>query len=314
MALRIVFMGTAELACASLRALSEWPGCEVVAVVTQPDKPRGRDLQVLPSAVKALAQQFAQPVLQPLKAREEAFLIQLRETKPDLIVVVAYGQILPAALLGVPRYGAINVHTSLLPRHRGAAPIQWAILSGDKETGVTIMQMDPGLDTGPILTQARTPISPSDNSQTLHDRLAEVGAELLVSTIPGFVDGSIVPIPQPAEGATYARKISKEDGLLNWAEPAEMLWHKIRAFTPWPGAHTFRNEEGKRRLVKIWEAIPVEGEAAPGDVMRASSDGFVVGCGRGVLEIRVLQREGGRRLSARDFLMGTSISAGERLG
>ena len=191
--LRIVFMGTAELSCDSLRALIASPDFQVVAVVTQPDRPKGRDLKLQPSPVKELALRENLPVLQPEKARSESFLEELRALQPDLIAVAAYGQILPKSILDLPRFGCLNVHTSLLPRYRGAAPIQWAILNGDAETGVTIMKMDAGLDTGDILTQDSTPIRPEDNSETLHDRLARMGAELLVRTIPDYVAGKLTP-------------------------------------------------------------------------------------------------------------------------
>jgi len=230
MPLRIVFFGTAELACASLRALAANAEFKVVAVVTQPDKPRGRDMRLQPSAVKAAAVELGIAVLQPKRAREEGFIHEIRELAPDLNVVVAYGQILPQALLDVPKHGSVNVHTSLLPRHRGAAPIQWAILEGDPETGVTIMKMDAGLDTGPILTERRTTIEEKDTGRTLHDRLAVLGAELLVETIPDWVSGKIVPRAQ-AEGATYARKIEKADGLIVWNETAAQISRKVRAFT-----------------------------------------------------------------------------------
>src|SRR5579871_3113365 len=205
--LRIIFMGTAELACASLEALAAEPDFTVAAVVTQPDRPRGRDLKVQFSPVKEVAVRRQLPVLQPERARADVFIQQLRELKPDLIAVAAYGQILPKAILELPRFGCLNVHTSLLPKYRGAAPIQHAVLNGDPETGVTIMKMDAGLDTGDILTQEKTPISANDNSQTVHDRLAEMGADLLVRTIPDFVAGKIQPGAQPSEGVTYASKI-----------------------------------------------------------------------------------------------------------
>src|SRR6266404_5058639 len=210
-ALRIVFMGTAELSCASLRALLAVPEFQVVGVVSQPDKPRGRNLKLQPSPAKELAVSHGLPVLQPERARNEQFIEQLRTLEPDLIAVAAYGQILPVNILELPRFGCLNVHTSLLPKYRGAAPVQWALLNDEAETGVTIMKMDPGLDTGDILAQTATPIGPEDNAATLHDRLAKMGAELLVRTLPDYVGGKIAPRPQPTEGASYARKITKED-------------------------------------------------------------------------------------------------------
>lgn len=310
--LRIIFMGTAELACASLEALSKAPEYDVVAVVTQPDKPKGRELKLQPSAVKQLALRLSLPVLQPEKARSPDFIAALGELKPDIIVVVAYGQILPQAILDLPKFGCLNVHTSLLPKFRGAAPIQWAILEDEAETGVTIMQMDAGLDTGDILSQTATPIQPSDNSQTLHDRLAVLGAELLMETIPNWAAGAIVPKKQP-DGSSYARKISKEDGRLNWPDPARKLWNQVRAFTPWPGAFTFQVSEGKSRLLKIWQAEVVDTRTGePGIILQADKSGIVVACGEKALRILTLQREGGRRLSATEFLAGNPIQSGEK--
>lgn len=312
--LRIVFFGTAELACASLDALLQQADFQVVTVVTQPDKPKGRDLKLTASAVKELAVARGVHVLQPKRARSEGFIAELAALKPDLIVVAAYGQILPQALLDLPRFGALNVHTSLLPRHRGAAPIQWAILEGDKETGVTIMKMDAGLDTGDILTQETTVISPEDNSQTLHDRLAAMGAALLVKTVRLWVAGDITPRPQP-EGATYARKITKEDGLINWSEPKEVIWNKVRGFTPWPGAFTYMPGAEKPRLLKIWEATPVECETGqPGEVVRADKQELMIRCGRGGLLLCSVQKEGGKRMGVKEFLAGNPFGVGTMLG
>ena len=325
--LRIIFMGTAELSCASLEKLGADKNFSVVAVVTQPDKPKGRDLKLTPSPVKILAEKLNLPVLQPLKARDGNFISQLRELKPDLMVVVAYGQILPPALLDLPPHGCLNVHTSLLPRYRGAAPIQWAIADGNAETGVTIMQMDAGLDTGPILSVRRTPILPADDSQALHDRLALIGAELLAETIPDYVAGKILPQPQPAEGSTYAAKIKKEDGQIDWNFPAEKIWCRLRAFTPWPGAFTrwsssfslsgspnTLKRELQPQLLKILKAEVVEASGGAGEVLSADKHGIVVGCGKNALRILELQREGGKRLAAAPFLAGHPIASGERLG
>jgi methionyl-tRNA formyltransferase len=308
--LRIIFMGTAELSCASLEKLSGGKNFQVAAVVTQPDKPKGRDLRPAPSPVKTLAEKLNLRVLQPLRARDEPFTRELRELRPDLIVVVAYGQILPPMILDLPQFGCLNVHTSLLPKYRGAAPIQWAIADGERETGVTIMQMDAGLDTGPILAVHRTPILPMDNSQMLHDRLAQLGAELLVATIPGYVAGTIVPQPQPAAGASYAAKIKKEDGKIDWSGPVEKIWNRLRAFTPWPGAFTFLQAEPKPQLLKIWQAERVEGPGTPGEILSADKNGIVVACGQGALRILELQREGGRRLTAAEFISGFPIKPG----
>ena len=323
--LRIIFMGTAELSCASLEKLARDENFSVVAVVTQPDKPRGRELKLTPSPVKILAEKLHLPVLQPPKARDENFIAELRELKPDLLVVVAYGQILPPAILDLPRHGCLNVHTSLLPKYRGAAPIQWAIADGEPETGVTIMQMDAGLDTGPVLTTRRTPILPTDDSQSLHDRLAQLGAELLIETIPAYVAGKISPQPQPAAGSTYAAKIKKADGQIDWSQPAVQIWNRLRAFTPWPGAFTrWRSSFGLSGpadtlkhelhppLLKIWKAEVVERAGTPGEILSADKTGIVVGCGQAALRILELQREGGRRLTAEQFLAGFPLKAGAK--
>jgi methionyl-tRNA formyltransferase len=312
-ALRVIFMGTAELSCASLKKLAGDNRFQVIAVVTQPDKPKGRDLKLTPSPVKLLAEQSGLPVLQPPKARDEKFIAGLRELKPDLMVVVAYGQILPQSLLDVPPHGCVNVHTSLLPKYRGAAPIQWAIADGNAETGVTIMKMDAGLDTGPILSVRRTPILPADDSKVLHDRLAQLGAELLVETIPAYLEGTIEPQPQPLEGSTYAAKIKKEDGKIDWIRPAIQNWNRLRAFTPWPGAFTFLQAEPKPHLLKIWKAEVAEQTGQAGAVLSADKTGIVVGCGRDALRILELQREGGRRLPAEPFLAGFPMRAGAKL-
>jgi methionyl-tRNA formyltransferase len=311
--MRIVFMGTAELSCNSLERLAGTPEISVAAVVTQPDKPKGRELKLTPSPVKVLAEKLKLPVLQPLRARDPQFIEQLRQLKPDLMVVVAYGQILPQALLDVPPHGCLNVHTSLLPKYRGAAPIQWAIAEGEAETGVTIMKMDAGLDTGPMLSTRRTPILPTDDSQMLHDRLAKLGAELLVETIPAYVAGKIAPQPQPAEGSTYAAKIKKEDGRIDWNLPAVKIWNRLRAFTPWPGAFAFLQTEAKPLLLKIWKVEVVEKSGSAGVVLAADKAGIVVACGHGAIRILELQREGGRRLMADQFLTGCPMKTGARL-
>jgi methionyl-tRNA formyltransferase len=302
-------MGSAELACYGLRALCENPQFEVVAVVTQPDRPKGRELKLLPSPVKACALEKRLPVLQPERARNEAFVDELRQLAPDLIVVIAYGQILPRAILDLPKYGCLNVHTSLLPKYRGAAPIQWAVLEDEKETGVTIMKMDEGLDTGDIVAVEKTPIVPEDNASTLHDRLGQIGAELLVRTIPDYIAGKIKPQKQPAEGSSYARKIKKEDGRIDWNLPARRTWNMVRAFVPWPVAFTYFEEKGKSHLLKIWAAVEEPGmSGAPGTVLHADKNGLVVACGMGALRILTLQREGGKRLPAQDFIAGHQLT------
>ena len=331
-ALRIIFLGTAELSCASLQALAGDAKFQIAAVVTQPDRPKGRELKPQPSPVKSLALRLGLPVLQPERARDEKFIAELRALRPDLIIVVAYGQILPLAILNLPRHGCLNVHTSLLPKYRGAAPIQWAIANGDTETGVTIMKLDAGLDTGPVVSQRRTAIQPEDDSAVLHDRLAQLGAELLVQTIPDYVAGKIQPRPQPAAGASHAAKIKKEDGRIDWNQPARTIWNRLRAFTPWPGAFTFlpKAMEGTAssvpsfaksqgsdkalpsKMIKIWRAEMVEKSGGAGEILSADKTGIIVGCGLNALRIIELQREGGRRMNAAEFLAGHSLKAGEK--
>jgi methionyl-tRNA formyltransferase len=313
--MKVIFMGTAELSCASLESLARDENFSVAAVVTQPDKPKGRDLKLQPSPVKSLALKLKLLVLQPTRARDEQFIGELRALKPDLIVVVAYGHILPQTILDLPKFGCLNVHTSLLPKYRGAAPIQWAIASGESEAGVTVMKMDAGLDTGPIVSQRRTPILPADDSSTLHDRLARLGAELLAQTIPDFVTGKTQPQPQPTEGVSHAPKIKKEDGHIDWNLPAKTIWNRLRAFTPWPGAFTFLAGEPKPSRpvgLKIWKAETVEQSGRTGEILSVDKHGIVVACGQDALRILELQREGGRRMGAAEFLAGHALNAGDK--
>jgi methionyl-tRNA formyltransferase len=311
---RIAFFGTAEIACPSLALLSRDPRCRIILVVTQPDRPKGRDLRLHASPVKEEALRRGLPLLQPERARDSAFLDALQGLAPDLIAVVAYGLILPQAILDLPRYGCLNVHASLLPRYRGAAPIQWAILNGEKETGVTIMKMDAGLDTGDILSQRATPILPTDNAESIHHRLAEMGAELLRATIPDYVAGNLPGRKQVESESNYAPKITKEHGRIRWSEPALTTWNRLRAFTPWPGAYTFLPKSPKPGLLKVWQAevAPISG-GQPGEVLRASPGELVVACGREALRILNLQCEGGRRMTAKEFLAGHPLKPGDRL-
>jgi methionyl-tRNA formyltransferase len=310
---RVVFMGTAELACASLEQLARAEGFEVVGVVTQPDRPQGRSMQPQPPPVKATAGALGLPVFQPAKLREEAAVQTVAQWQPDLIVVAAYGQILQRSVLTLPRCGCVNVHASLLPRYRGAAPIQWAILNGDSSTGVTIMRMDEGLDTGGILRQWTTPIAREDNAQTLHDRLARLGAQLLMETLPLYVAGRLESYPQPPIGVVYARKITKEDGRLDWKMTARELELRVRAFTPWPSAYTLVPAAPKPYLLKIWEAEEVAGNGPPGLILDGGENSLVVACGTNALRVLVLQKEGKKRMSIREFLAGTALGPGQKL-
>lgn len=306
-------MGTAELACSSLQALLQSSQFTVAAVVTQPDRPKGRDLKPQHSPVYQVAAQADVPILQPEKAREPSFFQRLAELSPQVIVVAAYGQVLPQSILDLPGFGCVNVHASLLPKYRGAAPIQWSLLNNDAETGVTIMKMAAGLDTGDILTQSITPISSEDTAASLHHRLATLGAELLVATLPRYVAGAIAATPQEESLASYARKITKEDGRLDWSLPSLALRNRIRAFTPWPGAYTYWTEEGTRRLLKIWRCEVEPRVGSPGLVLDSPRGHLTIACGADALRVEELQLQGGRKMSTAEFLAGHALSPGSRL-
>lgn len=303
---RIVFMGTPDFAVKSLEACLELG--DVVAVVTQPDKPRGRGQDVSFSPVKQLAVARGLPVLQPVKIRGTSFADELRALEPDVAVVTAYGKILPKDVLEAPRHGCVNVHASLLPRFRGAAPIQWAIASGDAVTGVCLMQMDEGMDTGPVLERAELPILPTDTSATLHDKLAVLGGEVLKRALPRYLAGELTPVPQ-AGAVVMAPMIKKEDGQLDFTRPAVELERRLRAFTPWPGAFTHLGGA----LLKVHAAKVKDGQGEPGVVLSAGPDGLEVACGEGSLLCEQLQPEGKRVMSAREFLAGRQVPVGTRL-
>lgn len=304
--MRIVFMGTPVFAVRSLEACLGLG--EVVAVVTQPDKPRGRGQAVSQSPVKALAVAKGLPVLQPVKLRGTPFAQELRALMADVAVVTAYGKILPRDVLEAPARGCVNVHASLLPRFRGAAPIQWAIASGDEKTGVCLMKMDEGMDTGPVIDRAELPILPTDTSATLHDKLAALGGEVLTRSLPRYLRGELTPVPQAAEGAVPAPMITKEDGALDFTRRAVELERRLRAFTPWPGAFTRLGGV----LLKVHAASVGAGRGEPGAVLSAGPAGVEVACGEGSLLLTQLQLEGKRALSARDFLVGRAIAVGSK--
>lgn len=297
--MRIVFAGTPEFAVSSLRAAARHH--EVVAVYTQPDRPAGRGRGLAPSPVKLEAVARGIPVYQPESLKGEAAQQQLRELQPDLMVVVAYGLILPKAVLAIPTQGCWNVHASLLPRWRGAAPIQRAIQAGDTKTGVCLMQMEAGLDTGPVLLHQELPIAATDTGGQLHDKLAELGAQVLSDGL-GLLRAGIKPIarPQPEQGVTYAHKLDKAEAKLDWAQDAGALARTVRAFNPWPIAEA--TLAGER--VRIHGAVALEADhgQAPGTVLAASRDGIDIACGQGALRLRVLQREGGKAITAADYL------------
>jgi len=296
--MRIVFAGTPDFAVPSLRAVLDRG--EVVAVYTQPDRPagRGRGLQASPVKIEALARGIQ--VLQPETLRTRVSREALRALKPDLMVVVAYGLLLPPKILEIPVHGCWNVHASLLPRWRGAAPIQRAIEAGDRETGVCLMQMEQGLDTGPVLLHLKTPIGEDETGGQLHDRLSRLGAQVLSDGL-GLLRAGIKPlsIPQSNDGVTYAHKLEKHEAKLDWSQPAEVLARKVRAFNPWPMAEA--TLEGERVRIHAASAIALAHKAKPGTVLLAGKDGIDVACGEGALRIRMLQRDGGRAITAGDW-------------
>lgn len=307
---RIVLMGSPQFAVPSLEALVT--SHDVVGVVTQPDRPAGRGGTLRRPPVKVAAQTHGLPIFQPPALHSPDALAQLRAWDPTLIVVAAFGQILTPGVLELPPYGCLNVHPSLLPRWRGPAPVPAAIMAGDEVTGVTIMKLDEGVDTGPILSQRQEPVRPDDTGETLLARLSHVGAELLVETIPPYLAGELVPQPQPETGVTISQELEKEDGRLDWTRPAAALDRQIRAVTPWPGAFT----TWKGRRVKVLAATPLperETGAPPGTVVAVDRGAGVV-TGRGVLQLLEVQRAGKRALPIRDFLNGYQNFVGSRLG
>jgi methionyl-tRNA formyltransferase len=304
-------MGTPEFALPSLNALHHSEHT-LLAVVTQPDRPKGRGGHLAPPPAKLMAERFGLSVLQPTKMKDPAFLESLRALKPDLIVVVAFGRILPPEVLDLPVRGCVNVHASLLPRYRGAAPIQWAIINGDSESGVTTMRMDPGMDTGDILLTEKETILPEDTAGSLSARLAERGADLLLQTLKGIENGEIIPVPQDHSQATLAPLLEKEAGEIDWADPAIGIHNRIRGLSPWPGAYTYYNDERWR----IWKTAVIDqsAEKPPGTIVTVDPEGLRVATGKGTLEILELQPANRRRMTAPEFLAGHSIEPGSVLG
>jgi methionyl-tRNA formyltransferase len=294
--LRIVFAGTPEFAAEHLKALLDSP-YEVIAVYTQPDRPAGRGQKLMPSPVKQLALQHNIPVLQPPTLRDAAAQAELAALKPDVLVVVAYGLILPQVVLDIPRLGCINSHASLLPRWRGAAPIQRAVEAGDAESGVTVMRMEAGLDTGPMLLKVTTPISAEDTGGTLHDRLAELGPPAVVKAIAGLAVGTLIDEIQDDALATYAHKLNKDEARIDWTRPSDELERLVRAFNPWPICHSTLNGEA----LKVLAAEVAQGEGAAGEILSASKDGLIVACGQGALRLTRLQLPGGKPLNFADL-------------
>ena len=312
--MKIVYMGTPDFAVNPLRALAE-AGYEVTGVVTQPDKPKGRGKTMLPTPVKEEALKHGFPVYQPVKVRDPEFLQDLKDLDPDIIVVAAFGQIIPKSILDLPKYGCINIHASLLPKYRGAAPIQQAVIDGEKESGVTIMRMGTGLDTGDMISRIVVPLAADETGGSLFDKLAEAGAKLLIETLPHIFNGTAAYEKQPEESPTpYAGMITKQMGMIDFGKSAVELERLVRGLNPWPSAFTFWN--GK--TLKVWESFVVKREeldaqsAEPGTVVKTDKKGIYVACGEDVLVLSQVQLEGKKRMDADAFLRGCHIEAGSR--
>lgn len=321
--MKVVFMGTPEFAVGALEAII-LAGHQVLAVVTQPDKPKGRGKEIQVTPVKACAAAHGIPVYQPVRIKEQEAVEVLRSFQADIFVVAAFGQILSEEILSMPEYGCVNIHASLLPRYRGAAPIQWAIIQGEGRTGVTIMQMDKGLDTGDMLMKAEVPIDPKETGDSLHDKLAAAGAGLIVEALAAIERGELTPVKQNEEETCYAKMLQKSMGRIDWQQDAKKLDCLIRGLISWPGAYTgFRGKN-----LKVWEEEPMtEAEAAedaamqknirdaaPGMVVGVDKEAFYVKTGEGILKILTVQPEGKKRMPVKDFLLGYQIKAGEQLG
>lgn len=309
--MKIVFMGTPDFAVPSLDILVK-SGYEVAAVVTQPDKPKGRGNKLTPPPVKEYALNNNIPVLQPEKVKTGTLAQQLREIAPDLLVTVAYGRILPQEVLDIPPYGCVNVHGSLLPKYRGAAPIQWSVINGDSITGITTMYTDIGMDTGDMLLKREVEIGINETAGELHDKLSIIGAEVLLETLKELEKRTLVRIPQPADEATYVTMISKETGRIDWSKTMEQIHNLVRGTDPWPGAYTFY--KGERMRVWKTEYSNVEKASKPGEIIEVKKEGILVGTGKGNIMLKEIQFDSGKRLKVEQYLAGHSIDKGELLG
>ena len=309
--MRVILMGTPSFAVPILRGVYK-SNHEIVGVVTQPDRHKGRGRRLGISPVKELAMGLRLSVMQPETTRDEGFIAEVKRMCPNLIVVAAYGRMLTGDLLGIPPLGCINVHASLLPKYRGAAPIQWAIVKGERRTGVTIIKMDEGMDTGDILLAQEVEIGDEDTAQSLHDRLAQVGASLIIKAMDQLDKGTLRPIPQDHSEASYAPPLKKEDALIDWSQDGREIFNRIRGFNPWPGAFTYL--KGVRLKVFSGEIINEEGREAPGNVVQSGSEGVKVTTGKGSLLIKEVQLEGRKRMPIHEFLVGNEIPPGTQMG
>ena len=307
--MKIIFMGTPDFAAASLEALID-SRHEIQAVVTQPDKPKGRKGELTPSPVKVVAEEKGIKVYQPLKVRDEEFVKTLRAYNPDVIVVVAFGQIIPLSILQMPKFGCVNIHGSLLPKYRGAAPIQWAVLDGEKETGITTILMDEGIDTGDILLKKTIKIDTDETSGSLFDKLMALGAETILETLDELEKGNLTPTKQGESPTAYAKMLTKAMGLIDFTKSAKELDCFVRGMDPWPSAYTLLS--GK--TLKLWKVRVVEGGGKAGSVIEIGKESFTVACGEGAIEVLEVQLEGQKRMSAGDFLKGSTLNIGQELG
>lgn len=307
--MKIIFMGTPDFAAASLEALID-SRHEIQAVVTQPDKPKGRKGELTPSPVKVIAKREGIKVYQPLKVRDEEFVDTLRAYNPDVMVVVAFGQIIPLSILKMPKYGCVNIHGSLLPKYRGAAPIQWAVLDGEKETGITTILMDEGIDTGDILLKKTIKIDTDETSGSLFDKLMALGAETILETLDELEKGSITPTKQGESPTAYAKMLTKAMGLIDFTRSAKELDCFVRGMDPWPSAYTLL--AGK--TLKLWKVRAVEKSGKAGSVIEIGKESFTIACGEGAIEVLEVQLEGKKRMSAGDFLKGSTLNKGQELG
>ena len=308
--MNIVYMGTPDFAVAPLEALLQ-AGHQVTAVVTQPDKQKGRGKEVQMTPVKECALKHGIPVFQPVKIKEKDAVMQLKEYPADLFVVAAFGQILSQEILDLPPFGCINIHASLLPKYRGAAPIQWAVINGETKSGVTIQQMEKGLDTGDILLKREIPVEPKETGESLYGKLMALGAELVVEALPLIESGKITPQKQDDSASSYAPRLTKEMGCIDWSKDAHELERLVRGLNSWPSAYT----KWKGKTLKIWEADVVQGQGnSPGRVEQVGKDFLDVACGEGILRIYSLQLEGKKRMAVKDFLLGNEVDAGMVMG
>ncbi|MBE5870516.1 MAG: methionyl-tRNA formyltransferase [Lachnospiraceae bacterium] len=309
--MKIIYMGTPDFAVAPLEAMIA-AGHEIVLVVTQPDKPKGRGKEMQMTPVKQCAVKHGIPVFQPVKIKQKEEVEKLKSYEADIYVVAAFGQILSQEILDIPRLGCFNIHASLLPKYRGAAPIQWAIIDGEKETGVTIMRMDAGLDTGDMVSKIVVPITEKETGESLHDKLMEAGAKLIVETLPAIEDGTASFTKQEDDLSCYAKMLSKSMGLIEWSRSADEIERLVRGLNSWPSAYTYL--EGK--TCKIWEAKAMDesSDKEPGIILTVSKDAFEVSTGQGILQVSMLQLEGKKRMTVKDFLLGHAIVTGSRLG